>query len=168
MYTLLSEQNLTKLKTYFQNQPEVDLVYLFGSQVTGKIHPESDLDVGVLLDEQIESRAYLDLQIQMTADLMELLRFNEIDLVILNRAPATLRHPIIRDRQLIYCRKEEIRVTFVFETIRDYLDDLYTQKIYSEGLTRRIQEGEYGHLKRSHRISLEGIRKLSQKIREDR
>jgi hypothetical protein len=105
---------------------------------------------------------------KITSDLMQLLHFNEINLVILNRALATSRHPIIRDGQLIYCRKEEIWVTFVLETIRDYLDGLYTQKIYSEGLARRIQEGKYGHFKRSTRISLERIRKLSRELREER
>jgi hypothetical protein len=166
--TLLSKQNLTELKTYFQNQPEVDLVYLFGSQVTEKTHFESDLDVGVLLDKQVEPSTYLDYQIRISSDLIDLLHFNEVDLVILNQAPATLRHAVVRDGQLIYSRNEEKRVTFVFEAIRDYLDRLYTQKIYSEGLSKRIQEGKYGHLKRNDRISLERIRKLSQKIREDR
>jgi predicted nucleotidyltransferase len=42
------EQNLSGI---LANHPSVSLVYLFGSQATGKAGPTSDYDIGVLIDD---------------------------------------------------------------------------------------------------------------------
>ena len=45
-----------------------------------------------------------------------------IDLVILNDAPALLRHRVLRDGRVLFQRGPEGRVRFAVQTIRDYQD----------------------------------------------
>lgn len=42
---------------YFKLRWEVAAVYLFGSQATGKAHPHSDVDLGILLKRKEEKNA---------------------------------------------------------------------------------------------------------------
>jgi len=39
------------LVAFLRAQPDIIAAYLFGSQATGRVHPGSDVDIAVLLDE---------------------------------------------------------------------------------------------------------------------
>lgn len=153
-----------QLSGYFSSLPVVVAAYLFGSQAVGKAGSRSDVDFAILLKSDIDRENYFDLRLQMMADLSRLLRFNNIDLIILNDAPPLLSHQVLKNGVLIYCADKEKQIRFVFKAIRDYLDTIYIRRVQGEILHLRIKEGDFGHFEGDHRFTLEKVRKLSEKI----
>lgn len=74
------------------DMPEIQLVYLFGSQVTGNIGPASDYDFGVLLDS---TAVWPQIRAELGHRLAKALDTGRIDLVLLNRAPIELAFAVI-------------------------------------------------------------------------
>jgi len=81
---------LSKLKEIFKNYKEIDAVYLFGSQVTGKLHPESDIDLGIVTEVEDLKKRKLDI----LEDLAKA-GFCDVDLVFFDEADIALKFEII-------------------------------------------------------------------------
>ncbi len=122
--------------------PQVRLVYLFGSQVSGTTGPLSDVDLAVLLAEDAvsaQSRARLE-HLFSTA-----LEGQRVDLVILNRAPIELAYAVIAEGKLLYQRDFAERVEYeatVMSLYGDYLPFLRAQRediLKGTGHERRVQ-----------------------------
>lgn len=100
----------------------VVLAYLFGSRAEGRVHDRSDVDVAVLLDESLSPVEQGRWQLELISRLTDVWRTDDIDLVILNRAPAFLRHQVIKACRRLYVRDETARVRFEVQTMRDWFD----------------------------------------------
>ena len=96
------QKTLKKLKTYFEENENVILAFIFGSSVRGFEGKDSDFDIGVYLLEKKEED-------QIWSETSKIVK-KEIDLVALNDAPATLTSNIfktgiplvIKDRKLFW------------------------------------------------------------------
>lgn len=75
----------------------IRMLVAFGSQVTGRTHPASDLDLAVLV-EPPERDDWLSLM----GDLQTVFRSREVDLVWLHRADPLLAWQIFRQAQLLF------------------------------------------------------------------
>ena len=122
---------INKLKEYFENHPEVILVYLFGSSITGKQHPGSDVDIAVLFNQRPDFEKILKMQ----GDLEKIV-IKDVDLVVLNDAPPVLRKQVLSKGREIFCRDNKTKYYFIIKTMNEY-DDL---KYYRKILERNIQE----------------------------
>jgi predicted nucleotidyltransferase len=77
----------------------ITLLLQFGSTVTGRTHPRSDVDLGVLLERFPESfEAYGSL----IADLQSLVPDREVDVAIVNRADPLFLKRITEEAALLY------------------------------------------------------------------
>lgn len=85
--------------------PDVQLVMLFGSATSGALHAESDLDLA------IQGRRPLDL-VEVTNQVMRLLRTDRVDVVDLRRASPLLMMEIARGGRLLYERAPGLYVAF--------------------------------------------------------
>ena len=47
-------ENLLILKKGLEKERDILFAYIFGSRATGKVHPESDLDIAVYLKEPLK------------------------------------------------------------------------------------------------------------------
>jgi len=83
---------------------EVLEAYLFGSHARGEAQPHSDLDVAVYIDEARADQGDYGYRARLTAQLMSGLGTNEVDVVVLNRAPPVLYHRVLRDGVRILSR----------------------------------------------------------------
>jgi predicted nucleotidyltransferase len=99
--------------------PNVVAAWLFGSAQGGEIQAGGDLDIGVLFRAMPAPGEWADLR----ADLQQALQFEEIDLLILNRANSILRFEAISGRAL-FCRDLARRAEFASLTSREYEDDM--------------------------------------------
>ena len=88
---------------------EVLEAYLYGSQATGRAQPHSDIDIAVYVDEGRAVGSHYGYAAELTAHLMSALGTNEIDVVVLNRAPPLLYHRVLRDGRRILAR--DLRAT---------------------------------------------------------
>ncbi|MFZ5450804.1 MAG: type VII toxin-antitoxin system MntA family adenylyltransferase antitoxin [Thermodesulfobacteriota bacterium] len=103
------------------NFPEISLVYLFGSQVSGRTGPQSDYDLGVLSDRESDSptrRAALEHVLMVSLDT------GRLDVVWLLQAPVELAFAVISTGSLLYERSAADRVEYEAMVMGRYFDYL--------------------------------------------
>lgn len=87
---LLSDMKLVALSNYFKIRNDILASFLFGSVARGKTSNDSDIDIAIWLKD--EDRR---LEFKIWQEIEDILK-KDVDLVILNRAPAILSWSIIR------------------------------------------------------------------------
>lgn len=98
---MITDQQKRKLADYFSTQP-VDVVYLFGSQATGREHTASDVDIAVLFRPDVDRRTRFDLRLQFTSAVGRITGHpDHSDVIDLEEAPLALQMDAIRSRTLI-------------------------------------------------------------------
>src|SRR5206468_4548770 len=80
-------------------------LYLFGSAADGRMHRESDVDVGVLLDHAVytTARDRFEARLALISELTARLPGRQADVVVLNEAPPGLAQRIVTARPPVYC-----------------------------------------------------------------
>jgi predicted nucleotidyltransferase len=117
---------------------------LIGSQARGNPGPLSDVDVGIWHEPGLDPAGRLHLQLELARVASEALRTDEVDIVMLNRAPPLLRHRAVRDAKLLVERDPVARVRLDVRALLDYLDTKPLRAEMSRGLRKRIREGRFG------------------------
>jgi len=115
----------------------VVLAYLFGSQASGATTPLSDVDIAVLFGPDVPSREYFDRQVAMIADFIALLRRNDVDVAVLNRATPLLAHEVAGG-DVVYCMDEIVRVEFEKQALRRYVDTAPLRRQLAEAFDERM------------------------------
>src|SRR3972149_11435716 len=128
-----------ELTEYFISKDSVILAYLFGSTVRGDAGRLSDVDIGVLMDENLSKIDRFDLELKLMGEIAILIRKNKIDLIILNEAPLLLAYNIIKSG-IILKSDETKRVKFETKILSMYLDEKYYIKRHTEETLKRIAE----------------------------
>ena len=85
------------LRPRLRARPEILEAYLFGSQGRRGAQPHSDVDVAVYVDPDRLVDSLFGYAAELTAELVALLQSNDVDVVVLNRAPPLLYHRVLRD-----------------------------------------------------------------------
>jgi predicted nucleotidyltransferase len=117
-----------KLPDILTDFPEVSLVYLFGSQVTGQVGPMSDYDLALLHDSPENDIA---IQSRFQHAFAQTLNADRIDVVLLSHVPVELAYHIIAKGKLLYKRDTLSWVEFeagVLSRYGDYLPILRSQQ----------------------------------------
>ena len=130
----------------------VRLAWLHGSRARGAARKESDIDIAVLLDDEhaASPSAIKDSIWRLAGALGREVPSDRLDLVLLNDAPALLRHRVIRDGVLLFARSDAERVRFVLRTIREYQDMEPRLHEHTRRRVERLRErranGRYGDI----------------------
>ncbi len=92
----VSPERVDRLRTVLEGTPGLVSAYLFGSAAEGRMHRESDVDVGILLDWRIHPKASerFDLRLRLIGRLASVTG-RPVDLVVLNDAPPHLGRRIM-------------------------------------------------------------------------
>ncbi|NJD52236.1 MAG: nucleotidyltransferase domain-containing protein [Candidatus Methanoperedens sp.] len=128
-----------ELREYFSGKDSVILAYLFGSTVRGDAGRLSDVDIGVLIDENLSKIDRFDLELKMMGEIAALIKKNKIDLIILNEAPLLLAYNIVKDGTILKS-SETKRVQFETKLLSMYLDRKYYIKRHTEETLKRTAE----------------------------
>jgi len=101
--------------------PDLGIVgaWLFGSAQDGEVRDGGEVDIGVLFDE----KPGLDAMAVCRARLQKILRFDAIDLVILNGTSPILRFEALCGKR-VYCADEDRCAEFASLTAREYEDEM--------------------------------------------
>ena len=131
-------RELPGLKDLFAGYNE-DIVaaYLFGSLASGTVTPLSDIDIAVLFRKDLTPDIMESLENDLYFKLSKRFHTDEIDLIILNTAPLSIRYGVLRQKQLLFYQEKLKVVDFETETISDYLDF----KPYREEMDREFLLG---------------------------
>lgn len=128
-----------ELTEYFSSKDSVILAYLFGSTVRGDAGKLSDVDIGVLVDENLSKIDRFELELKLMGEIAVLIKKNKIDLIVLNEAPLLLAYNIIKDG-IILKSSEKKKVKFETKILSMYLDKKYYIKRHTEETLKRIAE----------------------------
>ncbi len=82
-----------RIADLLESRQEVLEAYLFGSHARGGAQPHSDIDVAVYIDDAHEDRSVFGLRAELSTLLIEGLRENGVDLLVLNHAIDVATHP---------------------------------------------------------------------------
>jgi predicted nucleotidyltransferase len=129
----------TELKKYFSNKDSIIVTYLFGSTVRGDTGRLSDIDIGVLLDENISNKDRFDMELKIISEIAILINKNKIDLVVLNEAPLLLSYNIIKTGVILKSNELE-RMKFETKILDEYLDQKYYMNRHSYDSLKRIAQ----------------------------
>ncbi|MGE5605812.1 MAG: type VII toxin-antitoxin system MntA family adenylyltransferase antitoxin [Bacteroidota bacterium] len=130
------DQITPKLIEYFNKEPSVISVYIFGSFGTELQTPLSDLDIGVLYDGNVPVME----ELKQAAEISSLLSIEKIDLINLNKAPVYLQHEILYRGEQIFNRIPERTEDFVENVLEIYHDYQGILKKYREDLKEGLLE----------------------------
>lgn len=120
----MSKEKLKQLNEIFIKYPEIKLVYLFGSQATGKTGSMSDYDFAVYFDEQNKIKMF-DLKFKIQDEISRCLKTDKVDLVVLDATESPeLKYNVIKDGKLIY-EQEPYRVVVEPQILNEYFDFQY-------------------------------------------
>ena len=131
----MNQELLKKLNNYFQSRQDVSFAYLFGSQVRETTHSESDFDIGVYFTPdtkalEYESEKKYPKEDELLNDLEHITQ-KQTDMVVLNRAPATLFYAVMQEGIPLAINNEGLKtrmylaVSSAAEDYRDFVDDYY-------------------------------------------
>lgn len=99
--------------------------YLFGSLARGKPRPLSDVDIAVFLSENAN---FPEKKMEIFGKLADILKTDEIDLVILNSAPLVLQMKILENKTIIADNDPFARHSYESLVMRKYFDFSITEK----------------------------------------
>ena len=108
-----------KIKNFLEKDPNILFALAFGSAVTGKLTPESDIDVAIYVKEPISGYELLSLM-QKLSSLVK----KEVHIVVLNDATPLLRHQVMKNRKELFIKDFLTYSKFREKTIDDYQEYL--------------------------------------------
>lgn len=139
---MTQESKIEQLTAYLVNQEDVLAAYLFGSQVTGKMRPDSDIDVSLLLSDSDKMERF-ERRLQMMNDISRICG-TEADVIILNDAPAILAYRILKTGRLFYEMDRRARITFEVRAGKNYADLKPFREFFRRGILKEIKERQLG------------------------
>lgn len=129
-----------RLRERLAEEPDVTVVYLFGSHARGSAGPLSDVDVAVLLRDGHGPDRRLEL-----ADAVGTAAGGvRADVTVLNDAPPALAYRVLRDGELLLSRDDRARVRHWVRTVDRYLDMAPLRRELERGTSHRLEEGRFG------------------------
>ena len=102
------EQKIEKLKEYFAQRDDVMFAFLFGSRAKGYARRNSDWDIGIYLTEENRARE------QEIWGEVERITDSETDLVVLNRAAATVTWSALRSGSMLAMKDRKKYLDLMF------------------------------------------------------
>ncbi|MBA7525693.1 hypothetical protein ES705_17846 [subsurface metagenome] len=110
---------LPQANNFLENYPKVVFAYLFGSLTKGKVNPLSDIDVALYLKKGTN---FSGEKMVILEELIDIFGTEEIDLVILNIAPLTLKARIVGNKKILVDKDPFLRHSFESLVLREYFD----------------------------------------------
>jgi len=119
-----------KIKKILANKLSAKLIYVFGSMVKDKVRNDSDIDIAILTDKQIDEYTLYMVSQQLADELKR-----EVDIVDLRKASTVFKAEILRTGKLIYNFNNKIKMAFQLNVLKQYA--LLNEE--RKGIINRIQ-----------------------------
>ena len=126
------------LEEQIEKDTHVVALYAFGSLATGDLKPLSDLDFGILVSSKLGKQKRFDKHLDLIGKFNEVLRTDEVDLVMMNDAPMRFSHSIIKSGKLLYCSNKAELSDFIEKTIKLYLDFRFFRDAFDDTFLKGI------------------------------
>ena len=131
-------ERIPELIEQIEKDTAVVALYSFGSLATGDLKPLSDLDFGILVSSKLGKQKRFDKHLDLIGKFNEVLRTDEVDLVMMNDAPLRFSHNIIKSGKLLYCSNKTELSDFIEKTIKLYLDFRFFRDAFDDTFLKGI------------------------------
>jgi hypothetical protein len=111
------KDRLPNVVEYLREHPQIIFAYLFGGLLKKQLSPLSDVDVALYVKNP-RGLNYLDIFTEIT----NILGTDELDLVILNKAPLSLSGRILLSRKLLIDKEPFLRHRYESLILRKFFD----------------------------------------------
>jgi predicted nucleotidyltransferase len=132
-----------QLKTAFEKHGVI-LAYLYGSQVTGKAGPLSDVDIAVLFSPGVSKGERFSRVLSVMADLAHVFRRDDVNVLDLDEGTPLLNNNIRLKGRAIYCVDERARAEFVLRALQQFVDTEPLRREQNRYLQEKIRRGLFG------------------------
>jgi predicted nucleotidyltransferase len=105
----------------------LDFVVLFGSQATGRTHPKSDVDIGVISHGEVD-------RLKLMNEMDKILGREDVTVVDLGMASPTLMRAIVVDGKLLYERERAMFLKWKFYAIRTWMETDWLRRLARKNL----------------------------------
>ena len=129
---------ITILIDQIEKDRDVVALYAFGSLAAGDLKPLSDLDFGILISGKFDKQKRFDKHLDLIGKFNEVLKTDEVDLVMMNDAPMCFSHNIIKSGKLIHCTNKIELIDFIEKTIKLYLDFRFFRDTFDDTFLKGI------------------------------
>jgi len=119
-----------KIRTILVNKLSPKLIYIFGSIVKNRGRNDSDIDIAILTDKQIDEYKLYMVSQQLADELKR-----EVDIVDLRKASIVFKAEILRTGKLVYNSDSMIKMAFQLNVLKQYA--LLNEE--RKGIINRIQ-----------------------------
>ncbi len=130
---------LTQLAKKFSKKYDIRLIYIFGSFLSERMAPQSDLDIAILFGDGHDSYSLFRFAELFKLELLPKIQ-RKIDISILNIADPILNHEVITTGRVIFSKDKEELYVFERRVSHDYEDYCYFQKYYDDQLQKKLLE----------------------------
>jgi predicted nucleotidyltransferase len=137
------DARLSALGARYSAFPEVVAVYLFGSAARETRGKRSDVDIAVLTRAKGTSRRRSRSLVEYVQAACDALGTDNVDVVLLHRAPIALRHEVFREGKPLMVRDPEALSRFRLESSREYLDTIPLRRTFEEAFFRRVRRNGF-------------------------
>ena len=121
------EDGLERLLQKVRLDMDVCAVFLFGSVAKGVSNSLSDVDICIVLNNQLDFLA-------MSLKKLEYLSLADYDVSIFQQLPLYIRHRVIKEGEVLFCRNDDRLYELVFKTIKEFEDFKRFYYEYLEGV----------------------------------
>ena len=132
------ESRIPLLLDRIAKERDIVALYAFGSLTTGDLKPLSDLDFGILVSCKLDKQKRFDKHLDLLGKFNEVLKTDEVDLVMMNDAPMRFSHNIIKSGKLIYCQNKTELSEFIEKTVKLYLDFRFFRDAFDDTFLKGI------------------------------
>lgn len=115
------EDKIPQLVEFFRSRQEIEAVFIIGSYGTEFQRQDSDIDFAILYNKNIDLFTEIDIE----ASISQIIRFDDIDLINLMKAPITLQKKAINDGRQIYVRDFDKLCDYMEYVYKRYRDEIY-------------------------------------------
>jgi len=113
----MNQEMLKAIKDFVIEEINPDFIVLFGSQVSGQTHQNSDIDIAFYKDNHNISAYDIFMLAQDLADILKI----EVDLIDLSSASTVFKAVIFDSGEIIYCQNENILDEYRMRTFSMYV-----------------------------------------------
>jgi uncharacterized protein len=111
------EERIVALVPFLEREADVVFAYLFGGLAREEKRPFSDVDIALYMKDP----GKVDV-LGLLAKISNILGTEEIDLVVLNRAPISLSGRIVKGRRILVDKDPFLRHKYESLTLREFFD----------------------------------------------
>jgi predicted nucleotidyltransferase len=133
---------LQNLRGYLESVEGLIAAWIFGSYGTRYQTPLSDLDLALLFRR--DRAPDLDRQVQIYADIPEILHEEDVSITILNRAPVLFQFRVLETGRPLLCRDPIALADFTEEVISRHADFIIDYKQFVKEYDEALRE-RYAH-----------------------